>query len=79
MWLDKAMPRDPTRKVPANAAVKLAGFIAKYGEPGGRRGQDWARGDWNDAADAMERFFSTVVVEQLRSAVERVFDDSLAR
>jgi len=46
LWLDKVLP--PLQKLPAGASQKLADFIRPYGETGGRKGENWGRGEWTD-------------------------------
>ncbi|KIO32884.1 hypothetical protein M407DRAFT_18342 [Tulasnella calospora MUT 4182] len=81
LWIDKVVAGKAVGNSNAHAAVigsssgKLADLIASsaQGERGARRGQDWSRGDWSDAANAVERFLGTGVAGQLRSAVEQAF------
>ncbi|KAG9046350.1 hypothetical protein FS837_004574 [Tulasnella sp. UAMH 9824] len=81
MWVDKVFSGKAVGNSTAYAAVdssssgKLADLIASYaqGERGARRGQDWSRGDWSNATDAVERFCGTEIAGQLRSAVEQAF------
>lgn len=78
MWVDKVISGKAvgnSTAVDSSSSGKLADLIASYaqGERGARRGQDWSRGDWSHATDAVERFFGTEVAGQLRSAVEQVF------
>lgn len=69
LWLDKVLPKED--KLGANVSVKLADLITPPGQRGGRKGTDWSRGDWLEAAGAVERYCGTEVGQELRTAVEQ--------
>lgn len=72
LWLDKVLP---AAGCSPSAARKFAEFVKPYGENGGRRGQDWARGDWLATCDSLDRYCGAGLGRELREAVERAYEE----
>ncbi|KAG8890637.1 hypothetical protein FRB98_007192 [Tulasnella sp. 332] len=73
IWIDNAVPAAKNQSIADASTQKLAHFITPYGERGGRKGESWGRGDWDSAANAIDRLFGDAVASDFRTAVEQAF------
>ncbi|KAG9039573.1 hypothetical protein FRB95_009153 [Tulasnella sp. JGI-2019a] len=73
LWIDRAVLATQNPSVPGTSGKKLADLIIPYGERGGRKGESWGRGDWDSAANALERIFGGTAAGDFRRAVEQAF------